>query len=188
MRLNRRESGLLLGMLLLSAFLWAPFLTVKAALGSDDDEQVPPRTPLVDLCAWFPAPKAAELVPKARAPKPEAYFYGQVRCDWTGEDSRTTLGVSAYRPSGTLTPERESFKAREFYIGQTDGGESAGIGEQSAISVEHGSDYTEAHVVVLDGVLVAEVTYRLPGKRTDVAGKAEEAAVELLKLLPPKGL
>lgn len=188
MRLNRRESGLLMGMLLLSAFLWAPFLTVKAALGSDDGEHVPPRTPLVDLCAWFPSPKAADLVPKARAPKLEAYFYGQVRCDWVGDDERTKLGVSAFRPTGTLTPERESYKAREFYIGQTDDGDPAGIGDMSAVSVEHGSDYTEAHVVVLDGVLVAEVTYRLPGKRTDVAAKAKEAAVELLKVLPPKGL
>jgi hypothetical protein len=175
-------------MLLLSVFLWAPFLTMTAALGTDDDEHVPPRTPLVDLCAWFPSPMVARLVPRPRAPKPQAYFTGEVLCDWVGDDARTELGLIAYRPSGVLTPEKEVYKAREFYTSKSGSGESAGIGEMSTVTVRHGSDYTEAHVVVLDGILVAEVTYRMPGKRTDIAGKAKEAAVELLKLLPPKGL
>ncbi|MFA1540583.1 hypothetical protein [Actinomadura monticuli] len=187
MRLSRRESGLLLGMLLLSAFLWAPYLAVKAALGSDD-ETVPPRTPLVDLCVWFPYPKVAQLVPEPRAPKSQAIFYGELQCDWVSDDERTRLSLSAYRPSGVPTVEKESAEIRDFYSrAQTDQGEPAGIGDMGTISVRHESGYSEAHVVVRDGLLVAQVTYRAPGKGTDVAGKAEDTVVELLRLLPPKG-
>lgn len=188
MRLSRRESGLLMGMLLLSAFLWAPYLVVRAALGSDDDELVPQRTPLVDLCVWFPYPKVEQLVPEPRAPKSQAVFYGELQCDWVSGDRRTRLSLSAYRPSGALTTEKESAEVADFYRRAPSGeGEPAGIGEMSTVSVRRESDSTEAHVVVRDGLLVAQVTYRVPGKRTDVAGKAKEAAVELLRLLPPKG-
>lgn len=189
MRLNRRESGLIVGMLLLSAFLWAPFVTVKAALGSDDDDElVPQRTPLVDLCIWFPHPKVVQLVPEPRAPISQAAFYGVVQCDWVSDDDRTRLSVSVYRPSGALTREKESSEVADFYIGARSGaGEPAGIGEMSTVSVRQEPDYTEAHVVVRDGLLVTQVTYRVPGKGTDIAGEAKEAAVELLRVLPPKG-
>lgn len=185
MRLSRRESGLLLGMLLLSAFLWAPYLVVKSAFGPDDDERVPQRTPLVDLCLWFPYPKAAHLVPEPRAPKSQAIFYGEMQCDWVSDDRRTRLSLSAYRPTGALTTEKEAAEVADFYTRASDG-ESARIGELSTISVRQESDATEARVVVRDGVLVAQVTYRVPGRR-DIAGEAKDAAVELLRLLPPKG-
>lgn len=189
MRLNRRESGLLMGALLLSAFLCAPFLTVMAAARSDGDELVPQRTPLADLCIWFPPAKAAQLVPKARAPVSQAIFYGEVQCDWISVDDRTQLSLSAYRPSGALTAEKESIEVQDFHNARapSGNGEPAGIGEASTVSVRHESGYTQAHVIVRDGLLVAQVTYRVPGKRTDVAGKAKEAAVELLRLLPPEG-
>ncbi|MFB4304495.1 hypothetical protein [Actinomadura sp. GTD37] len=188
MRLNRRESGLLLGMLLLSAFLWAPFLTIKTALGSDDDELVPQRTPLVDLCIWFPRPEVVRLVPEPRAPQSQAIFYGEMQCDWVSADERTRLSLSAYRPSGALTTEKESAEVRDFYSRAPSAeGEHAGIGDVSTVSVRHGTGYEEAHVVVRDGLLVTQVTYRVPGKGTDAAAKAKNAAVELLRVLPPKG-
>ncbi|TDB99300.1 hypothetical protein [Actinomadura sp. 7K534] len=188
MRLNRRESGLLMGAVLLSVFLCAPFLVVMAAARSDGGELVPQRTPLADLCIWFPPAKAAQLVPESRAPVSQAIFYGEVQCDWASADDRTQLSLSAYRPSGALTAEKESIEVRDFYNGRApDKGEPAGIGELSMIGVRHGSDYTEAHIIVRDGVLVAQVTYRVPGKATDVEGKAREAAAELMRLLPPKG-
>ncbi|TDC59390.1 hypothetical protein E1200_32165 [Actinomadura sp. GC306] len=188
MRLNRRESGLLMGALLISVLLWAPFLVIMAAARSDGDELVPQRTPLADLCIWFPPAEAARLVPEARAPVSQAIFYGEVQCDWASADDRTQLGLSAYRPSGALTAEKEAAEVRDFYDGRApDEGEPAGIGESSVVGVRHGSDYTEAHVIVRDGLLVAQVTYRVPGKGTDVAGKAREAAAELMRLLPPKG-
>ncbi|NKZ02828.1 hypothetical protein [Actinomadura latina] len=188
MRLNRRESGLIMGMLMLSAFLWAPFLTIKAALGSDDDELVPQRTPLVDLCIWFPYPKVAQLVPEPRAPLSQSIFYGVVQCDWASADDRTLLSLSAYRPSGALTREKESSEVLDFYSrALPDDGEPAGIGEMSTVGVRQEPDYAEAHVVVRDGLLVTQVTYRVPGKGAGVAAQAKEAAVELLRLLPPKG-
>ncbi|MFA1549812.1 hypothetical protein [Actinomadura chokoriensis] len=189
--LNARETGLLSYMALLSILVWAPFLAFQAVLGSDDDETVPQRTPLVDLCIWFPYPKVVQLVPKPRAPQSQAIFYGEMQCDWVGEDQRTRLSLSAYRPSGALTLEKESSELDDFYdsSASSSGDETgpAGLGDRSALSVQRGADYAEAHVVVRDGLLVVQVTYRVPGKGPDVAARAREAAVELLRLLPPKG-
>ncbi|WP_030176515.1 hypothetical protein [Spirillospora albida] len=192
MRLNGRETGLLVGMLLMSAALWAPFLWLKTALGTDRGEYVPRRTPLVDLCIWFPRPLAAELVPDARKPRSQAIFYGEMQCDWSSADERTTLSLSAYRPTGALTPGKEAEDLRQFYDARrptsSDGTlSSAGLGETSTMVVRKRADDTEARILVRDGLLVVQVTYRAPGKEADVAGKARQAATELLRLLPPKG-
>ncbi|MFC9972233.1 hypothetical protein ACFVH6_15245 [Spirillospora sp. NPDC127200] len=192
MRLNRRETWLVVGLLVASVLLWAPYAVMRAALRADDgDETAPRRTPLADLCVWLPYPEIVRLVPEPRDPDSYAIFGNGVQCDWRSGDKRTTLGLNVYRPHGSLTPEKEISDARDFYDRRAsahDGeGGPAGVGEVSRVSVQRGSDYTEAHVIARDGLLVLQVTYRVPGKKADIAGKARGAAAELLRALPPKG-
>ncbi|MBO2447263.1 hypothetical protein J4573_09220 [Actinomadura barringtoniae] len=191
---NPREASWLATSLALVLAVAIPLLAFFIPFpSSDDDDHPPDHTPIVDLCSWFPAPKAAELVPDHRPPKGQTIFYGEVQCTWQTEAPRTSLELSASRmTTAATTTEDEMRKAREDYAQKNDAIEGksetvTGLGDEATLTYKTDRDSTQAVVAARDGILVIQVRYSAKTNPATVITRAKEAATELLRVLPPKG-
>ncbi|PKK14354.1 hypothetical protein [Thermomonospora sp. CIF 1] len=191
MKATPRERVWLTQTLLLTACLCLLSLLALPDLSSpEEEEESPPRrTPLVDLCAWFPYPKVTRLVPDPRPPRLEHYFPGVLQCRWLSRNGRARLEISAVRPNRGDTLEEESRIARDAYSspGVTGKVSPAGIGEESMMVVDTESDTPAVGISARDGLVSITVLYKAPREPEQLIAGAKEAAVELLRILPHKG-